>query len=129
MKQNFILYHLLLFLILTAHTIAATPTLQTRHVLLVMADGLRWQEVFTGAEEQLISKEHGGVTKTNELRKEFWRATPEARREALMPFFWSTLVKEGQLYGNQQKGSIAHVTNGKNVSYPGYSEKIGRAHV
>ena len=112
----------MLFLVWLAGVAGAAPALQTRHVLLVMADGLRWQEVFTGAEEQLISKEHGGVTKTNELRKEFWRATPEARREALMPFFWSTIAKEGQLYGNQHKGSIAHVTNGKNFSYPGYSE-------
>ena len=56
---------------------------------------------------------------------EWWagqRATPEARREVLMPFFWSTIAKEGQLYGNQHKGSIGHVTNGKNFSYPGYSE-------
>ena len=86
---------------------AAAPALQTRHVLLVMVDGVRWQEVFTGAEEQLISKEHGGITKTNDLRKAFWRDTPEARREVLMPFFWSTLAKQGQLYGNQHKGSTA----------------------
>ncbi len=100
----------------------AAPALQTRHVLLVMADGVRWQEVFTGAEEQLISKEFGGITKTNELRKEFWRAAPHDRREALMPFLWGTVAKQGQLYGNQHKGSTAHVTNGKNFSYPGYSE-------
>ena len=111
-----------LFLAFAAPSHAAAPALQTRHVLLVMADGVRWQEVFTGAEEQLISKEHGGITKTNDVRKEFWRDTPEARHEALMPFFWSTLAKQGQLYGNQHKGSTAHVTNGKNFSYPGYSE-------
>jgi hypothetical protein len=109
-------------LIAVATRALAAPALQTRHVLLVMADGVRWQEVFTGAEEQLISKEHGGVTKTNDLCKAFWRDTPEARREALMPFFWGTLAKQGQLYGNQHKGSTAHVTNGRNFSYPGYSE-------
>ena len=101
---------------------SSSTALQTRHVLLVMGDGVRWQEVFTGAEEQLINKESGGITKTNEIRKAFWRDTPQARREALMPFFWNTLAKEGQLYGNQFRGSIAHVTNGKNFSYPGYSE-------
>ncbi len=109
-------------LLLLATSAVAAPALQTRHVLLVMADGVRWQEVFTGAEEQLITKEFGGVTKTNDMRKAFWRDTPEARREALMPFFWGTLAKQGQLYGNQHKGSTAHVTNGKNFSYPGYSE-------
>ena len=101
---------------------AAAPALQTRHVLLVMADGVRWQEVFTGAEEPLISKALGGVTDTKDIRKAFWRATPEARREALMPFFWGTIAKHGQLYGNQHKGSTAHVTNIRNFSYPGYSE-------
>lgn len=48
---------------------SSSTALQTRHVLLVMADGVRWQEVFTGAEEQLINKESGGITKTNEIQK------------------------------------------------------------
>ena len=114
--------HLATLLLLVGNSAFAAPALQTRHVLLVMADGVRWQEIFTGAEEQLISKEFGGITKTNDIRKAFWRETPEARREALMPFFWGTLAKQGQLYGNQHKGSTAHVTNGRNFSYPGYSE-------
>ena len=78
---------LVALLALIATNASAAPALQTRHVLLVMADGVRWQEVFTGAEEQLISKEHGGVTKTNELRKEFWRNTPEAAASQM----WSRL--------------------------------------
>ena len=41
-----------------------------------------------------------------------------------MPFFWSKIAKEGQLYGNQHKGSIARVTNGKHFSYPGYNETL-----
>jgi len=90
-----------------------------------MVDGVRWQEVFTGAEERLMSKEHGGVATAGALRtlhKAYWRDTPEARREALMPFFWGTLAKQGQLYGNQHKGSAARVTNATNISSPGYSE-------
>ena len=101
---------------------ADEPTLKTRNVILVMTDGFRWQELFTGADPALMTKEIGGVKNTNTLRADFLRDTPEKRREALMPFFWSTIAKEGQLYGNQHKGSIAHVTNGKNFSYPGYSE-------
>ncbi len=96
--------------------------LKTRNVFLITTDGLRWQEVFTGAEEQLISKAHGGVVNTNKLRAEFWHETPEARREALLPFIWGTVARQGQIFGNQEKGSIAHVTNGKNFSYPGYNE-------
>lgn len=59
---------------------------KTRNVILITTDGLRCQELFTGAEAELMSKEIGGVENTNALRKTFWRETPEARREALLPF-------------------------------------------
>jgi len=32
------------------------------------------------------------------------------------------VAQRGQVYGNQAKGSIAHVTNGMAFSYPGYNE-------
>jgi hypothetical protein len=98
--------------------------LKTRNVFLIISDGLRWQEVFSGAEDQLISEQFGGVKDTNALRASFWRTTPEARRETLMPFFWTEIARHGQLFGNQTKGSVVKVTNGKNFSYPGYNEII-----
>ncbi len=97
-------------------------SLSTENVFLITTDGLRWQEVFSGAEAGLMTKEEGGVKDTNALRKDFWRATPEDRRGALMPFLWSQVAKEGQLWGNHAKSSIVQVTNGRNFSYPGYSE-------
>jgi hypothetical protein len=96
--------------------------LKTENVFLIISDGLRWQEVFAGAEEQLMTKEGGGVKNTNALRQAFWRDTPQARREALLPFFWTEIARHGQLFGNQTKGSVASVTNGKKFSYPGYNE-------
>ena len=39
---------------------AATPRV-TENVLWIMTDGLRWQEVFAGAEEILMTEENGGV--------------------------------------------------------------------
>jgi len=39
-----------------------------------------------------------------------------------LPFIWSVVAKEGQIFGNQIKGSIGQVTNGMNFSYPGYNE-------
>jgi hypothetical protein len=95
---------------------------KTENVFLIISDGFRWQEVFTGAEELLLTRENGGVADTNALRKKFWRDTPEARREALLPFFWSEIVKHGQLLGNQNKGSIVKVANPRKFSYPGYNE-------
>lgn len=50
-----------------------------------MADGLRWQEVFRGAEENLMSEKNGKVTDAAALNKSYWRATPEERHLALMP--------------------------------------------
>jgi hypothetical protein len=95
---------------------------KTENVFLITLDGVRWQEIFTGAEEELISKQAGGVADTNGLRGEFWRSTAEARREVLLPFFWKTIAREGQVFGNQNRGSVVHVTNGKNFTYPGFNE-------
>jgi hypothetical protein len=39
-----------------------------------------------------------------------------------MPFVWGKIAKEGQIFGNRDKQSDAHVTNGLKFSYPGYSE-------
>lgn len=103
---------------------SAAAALRTRNVVLVTTDGLRWQEVFRGAEESLLNKSTGGVANVDALKAEFWRDTPEARREALLPFVWGVLAKQGQLYGNADAGSTAKVTNGKKFSYPGYSEML-----
>jgi hypothetical protein len=70
----------------------------------------------------LITKDSGGVKDTNTLRSAFWRPTAQERREALLPFFWTEIVRRGQLFGNQAKGSVVTVTNGRKFSYPGYNE-------
>ena len=101
---------------------ASAATLNTQNVFLIISDGFRWQEVFNGAEADLMNKENGGVKDTNALRSAFWRATPQERRDALLPFFWTEIARHGQLFGNQNKGSVVTVTNGKKFSYPGYNE-------
>ena len=102
-----------------------TPALKTRNVVLIVSDGLRWQEVFTGADPELLNEANGGIwDKEEDLRREFWRASPEERRKALFPFLWTTVAAHGQIFGNQAKGSIAHVTNGLAFSYPGYNEML-----
>ena len=96
---------------------------RSENVIFVMTDGLRWQEVFSGADPALLNKE-SGVKNIDGVKKDYWRETPEARREALMPFVWSVVARQGQLFGNPIKGSSARVTNGHNFSYPGYSETL-----
>ncbi|MBE0543486.1 MAG: alkaline phosphatase family protein [Verrucomicrobia bacterium] len=101
---------------------ANAAELKTENVFLITTDGLRWQEVFTGAEEALLAKEHGGVKDVEGLKRQFWRATSEERRQALLPFLWSEVAAKGQIFGNQTKGSFSQIVNDKRFSYPGYSE-------
>jgi hypothetical protein len=95
---------------------------RTRNILLVTTDGLRWQEVFGGADAALLTKENGGVANVPLLQDEFGGETPENRRKKLMPFVWNVIARNGQLFGNANAGSEAKVTNGRNFSYPGYNE-------
>jgi len=100
----------------------AEPARKTHNVILLMSDGLRWQDVFQGADAQLMTEENGHVANIPRLREQFWREKPQARREALMPFLWSVVARQGQIFGNPALGSRVQVTNGKNFSYPGYNE-------
>jgi hypothetical protein len=108
---------------LLALAAASAFAAKNQNVVLIVSDGLRWQEVFTGAEEDLLNEKTGdNWLAESELRKRYWRALPSERRAALFPFLWGTVAKRGQLFGNQTVGSVAHVTNGKAFSYPGYNE-------
>jgi hypothetical protein len=89
---------------------AAQPAHKTENVILVMNDGLRWQEVFKGADATLMTNKKQEVA--------------PGQREALLPFLWQVVAKEGQIYGNRGVGSDAYVTNGFNFSYPGYNETL-----
>lgn len=103
----------------------ATAAPRTRNVVLIVTDGLRWQEVFTGADPLLLNDKAGGSwTPVAELRQKYWSDDPNERRRLLMPFLWDTVAKQGQIFGNQALGSKAEVTNGKWFSYPGYNEMI-----
>jgi hypothetical protein len=100
---------------------------RTERVILVTLDGLRWQEVFGGADEALVNKEHGGVEELGDVKEAFWRDAPEKRREALMPFLWSVVGRDGQIFGNVKKHSLVKVANEQRVSYPGYNELLAGA--
>lgn len=103
-------------------TFAVVGQNKTENLFLITVDGLRWNEVFTGADRQLLNRDRGGVEDTIGVREKFWRDSVQARRKALMPFFWTTLVNQGVVYGNRNLGSEANVTNEIRISYPGYAE-------
>ena len=133
-KVLFRLLYIGLFLLLScdgaAIVSAQRPTgHKTQNVIVVMIDGMRWQDVFRGADPSLLetlgSDMPGDAKQRAELaRQRYSRPTAAERRQALMPFLWSVVSSQGQLFGNRDLGSDAHVINGLNFSYPGYSETL-----
>jgi hypothetical protein len=122
MSKRFLAFILPVFSIVLAALGAEPPAHKTRHVILLMSDGLRWQDVFQGADTELMTEENGHVANIPQLRQQFWREKVEERRAALMPFMWSVMARQGQIFGNRALDSKVQVTNGKNFSYPGYNE-------
>ena len=101
--------------------LAAAPIAgQSRHVIFVTIDGVRPEDLFGGADPVVMrDPKQAGIADTAAFRARWWRETPEARRRAVMPFLWDTLVPAGALYG---AGTNVRVSNGLNFSGPGYTE-------
>lgn len=121
-------FHCLLAVFAVIHSAAQSPPSQpatglpaTRHLFIITIDGFRWQEIFTGADPQLIANTEY-VRDTALTRQLYWDSTAELRRSRLMPFFWSTIAKNGQLYGNRLYHNNVNVKNLYKISYPGYNE-------
>lgn len=102
---------------------AQQPGTRTRNVVLIVADGVRWQEVFRGADPSFVH-EAQGVEDTTRLRTDFVRPNATDARRTLMPFLWDVISRQGQVIGDSASGSNAHVTNGFKFSYPGYNEML-----
>jgi Type I phosphodiesterase / nucleotide pyrophosphatase len=102
---------------------------KTENVILVMIDGMRWQEVFHGADAELIKAPGPDAPedvkeRAAEAQRRYWSADERERRRLLMPFLWEAVAGGGQIFGNRDLGSDSRVTNGLNFSYPGYSETL-----
>jgi hypothetical protein len=96
-------------------------------VILVTLDGARHQELFGGLDVEILRStlREGQSLEQQPSYRQYWAATPQERREKLMPFFWRTLMRQhGSIAGNQALGSRVHVTNAHWFSYPGYSEML-----
>jgi Type I phosphodiesterase / nucleotide pyrophosphatase len=103
---------------------AQGPAARADNVLIVTFDGFRWQELFGGYQAALNTKADGGVSKPGPLAARFDGSTPEARRERLLPFLWTVVAREGQVFGDATRKSRVRVTNGLWFSYPGYNEML-----
>ena len=108
----------ILLLLLVSNSYAA---LAAKNLVVVTIDGLRWQEVFRGADLALIDNAKF-VENSALLKSKYWRTSLQKRRELLMPFVWHTIAKQGVLIGDRDIGSKMSVSNNWYFSYPGYSE-------
>lgn len=96
---------------------------KTHNVIVVTSDGIRWQEVFAGADPTLLNEKDGGIWESSAaLEAKYGGADPDTRRRKLFPFLWGQVAVHGQLFGNQSLGSHARIANAVGVSYPGYNE-------
>src|ERR687897_833947 len=126
-SRESILLHMLRIIcaiVLSLAPLATAGAQQTpaRNVVIITIDGLRWQEMFGGADSEYFQKDAKGAVTPIENR--YVRPTAEARRMLLLPFVWHEVARNGQIFGDPSRQSRAHVTNGLWFSYPGYNEML-----
>jgi hypothetical protein len=117
MIRFFLALIMLAFLSLPARAYQAQDN-QTR-LILVTIDGLRWQELFRGADPKLVADAKYNHDQEKALTP-FLNAGDRAA--ALMPFMTNVIGKDGVIIGNRDAGSCARVTNAWWFSYPGYNK-------
>ncbi|MBK8954558.1 MAG: alkaline phosphatase family protein [Saprospiraceae bacterium] len=118
-KYKFVL--LIFISCILASNLLYTQEMKTQNVIFITLDGLRWQELFGGADDSLV-RDLRFVKDTTLLKASYWDDDPDVRRRTLMPWMWNTVGVNGVLLGNQWKGSKVQVTNMHWFSYPGYQE-------
>src|SRR5688572_33310159 len=82
---------------------------ETKNIILVAVDGLRWQELFEGADPSIVDNEKY-VDFPEEINA-FGGPSEIERRKSLMPFMWNVLATQGQLYGNRDLKNKVNCTN------------------
>jgi hypothetical protein len=110
---------LTLVCLLSLHT-AFSQTAE--NIIIITTDGLRWQEVFTGMDSAIANNKKFNQDDSAVIYKNYWSADPLERRKKLLPFLWSIIEKNGQVYGNRNLGNKIDNANPYWFSYPGYNE-------
>jgi hypothetical protein len=95
---------------------------KAENIIIITTDGFRWQEVFTGMDSAIANNPSFNQGDSNGIYKKYWSSDPTERRKKLMPFLWSAIEKDGQIYGNRTIGNKVNVANRYWFSYPGYNE-------
>ena len=77
----------IIFLFLTTALPVTAQKLKTENLLIVTTDGLRWKEVFNGAEWDLLTDKRYNSTDSLTLGKMFWDSATEERRKKTNALF------------------------------------------
>ncbi len=110
-----------LLLILTFFSIPAFSQ-TAENIIIITTDGFRWQEVFTGMDSAIANNKKYNQGDSAGIFKKYWAADPVERRKKIMPFLWSTIQNNGQIYGNRDHNNKVDNANRYWFSYPGYNE-------
>ena len=113
--------YLFIFFVLLTFSAYSQSSNASQNIFIITTDGFRWQEVFKGADLDLIQNE-SFVKDTSLIRQQFWSEDLKERRKKLMPFFWNVIAEKGMLAGNREYGNQVNVSNLYKISYPGYNE-------
>jgi hypothetical protein len=95
---------------------------KVENIIIITADGLRWQEIFSGMDSAIARNRKFNQNDSANLFRSYWHNDAVERRKKLMPFMWSTIMNNGQIYGNRTYNCKVNTTNPYKFSYPGYSE-------
>ena len=83
---------------------------QTENVILITLDGVRWEDLFYGADENIVL-DTLFVKDVEATSAKYWSEDYRERRKLVFPFFWNTIGEQGQIYGNKEQGSVMRLTN------------------
>jgi hypothetical protein len=121
--MNEIKYILLLFFI-SYSSIFGQSVNKIENVVFISIDGLRWQEVFNGMDSLIANNKSFNQKDSIGIYNKYWAKSAKDRRLKLMPFLWTTIANQGQIYGNRKLGNHVNVSNPFWFSYPGYNEML-----
>jgi hypothetical protein len=95
---------------------------KAENLIIITLDGFRWQEVFKGMDSVIANNPKFNEDDSEYIFKKYWHTDAETRREMLLPFLWSTIKQQGQIWGNRFYGNKIDNANRFWFSYPGYNE-------
>ena len=111
-----------LLILLFVFNIKAASAQTAENLIIITTDGFRWQEVFGGMDSAIANNKKFNQDDSAAIFKKYWADNALDRRKKLMPFLWSTIENNGQIYGNRKLGNKIDNANPYWFSYPGYNE-------